>query len=90
MDSSETSSNTIQAVAAVCPLVAPRTARIPGLLSLAAVPAAVLVNPFFFGLAGSLLAVISLLLAPAHGRLLGITGIIGAIGGGILGTYILH
>jgi hypothetical protein len=90
MDSSEASSDTIQAVATVCPLVSPRTARIPGLISLAAVPAAVLVNPFFFGLAGSLLAVISLLLAPARGRGLGIAGFIGAVGGGILGTYLLH
>jgi hypothetical protein len=50
MGSSKTSSDTIQQDAAASPL----TARIPGLLSLAAVPAAMLVNPFFFGLAGGL------------------------------------
>lgn len=90
MDSSEAASDTSQADTVVCPLVSPRTARIPGLLSLAAVPAAILVNPFFFGLAGCLLAVISLLLSPARCRLLGIMGFIGAVGGGILGMTILH
>jgi small neutral amino acid transporter SnatA (MarC family) len=92
MGSSKTSSDAIQedAAAAACPLASPLTARVPGLLSLAAVPAAMLVNPFFFGLAGSLLAVISLLLSPVRCRRLGIAGLIGALAGGGLGAFILH
>lgn len=46
--------------AAACPLASPLTTYIPGLLSLVAVPAAIAVNPFFFGLAGGLLAGISM------------------------------
>lgn len=90
MDSNEAASDTIPADAGLCPLASPLTARIPGLLSLAAVPAAVLVNPFFFGLAGSLLAVICLLLSPARCRRLGVVGLAGAVGGGILGLFVLH
>jgi hypothetical protein len=90
MDSSKVASDDIPANTAVCPLTSPLTARIPGLLSLAAAPAAVLVNPFFFGLAGSLLAVICLLLSPAGCRLLGVAGFVAAVTGGILGLFVLH
>jgi hypothetical protein len=90
MGSSQAASNTTQADAAVCSQASPLTARIPGLLSLAAVPAAVLVNPFFFGLAGGLLAVICLLLSPAGCCRLGVGGLIGAVTGGILGLFVLH
>jgi hypothetical protein len=92
MGSNETSSDTTQedAAAVACPLASPFTARVPGLLSLAAVPAAMLVNPFFFSLAGGLLAVISLLLSPARCRRLGVAGLIGALAGGGLGAFVLH
>ena len=89
MDSGETASDTIPADVA-CPLASPRIVRIPGLLSLAVVPAAVLVNPFFFGLAGGLLAVICLLLSPAGCRRLGVAGFVGAVSGGILGMFLRH
>jgi len=85
MSTGESSCDTNQD-AAVCPLVSPLTARIPGLLSLAALPAAILVNPLFFGLAGGLLAMINLLLSPANCRCLGIAGLVGA--GGILGMFL--
>ena len=84
MDSSEV------APAAACPLTSPLAARIPGLLSLAAVPAAILMNPFFFGLAGGLLAIISLLLSPPRCRCLGVVGLIGAVAGGSLGVFVLR
>lgn len=90
MNSSETAHDASLAAAAACPLSAPRAARTPALLALAAAPAAVLVSPFFFGLAGGLLAVISLLLSPARCRCLGYVGLIAAAGGGILGTFINH
>jgi hypothetical protein len=70
-----------------CPLASPLIGRVPGLLSVAAVPAAVFVNPLFFGLAGGLLAVISLLLSPAHCRCLGVVGLVGALAGAALGAY---
>jgi hypothetical protein len=90
MSSNETAHDTSLAdgAAPACPLSSSHAARLPGLLSLAAAPAAVLLNPFFFGLAGGLLAVISLLLSPARCRCLGIVGLAGAVGGGILGTFI--
>lgn len=90
MNSGETARDTTMADAAACPLASPLTARIPGLLSLAAVPAAILMNPFFFGLAGGLLAVISLLLSPPRCRLLGVVGFIGAVAGGSLGVFVLR
>jgi hypothetical protein len=92
MNSSETAHDAGLAAtaAAACPLSSPSAARIPGLLALAAAPAAVLVNPFFFGLAGGLLAVISLLLSPARCRCLGLVGLISTAAGGILGTFINH
>jgi hypothetical protein len=92
MNSSETSPDTIQANAraAACPLTSPLTARIPGLLSLAAVPAAVLMNPFFFGLAGGLLAIISLLLSPPRCHCLGVVGLIGAVAGASLSVIVPH
>jgi hypothetical protein len=91
MNSGETARDTTMAdAAAVCPLTSPLTARIPGLLSLAAVPAAIVVNPFFFGLAGGLLASISLLLSPPHCRRLGVVGLIGAVAGGSLGVFVLR
>jgi hypothetical protein len=84
MGSSDTSTAT------ACPLSSPLTARVPGLMSLAAIPAAVLMNPFFFGLAGGLLAVISLLLSPPRCRSLGTVGLVGAVVGGSLGMFVLH
>jgi hypothetical protein len=68
-----------------CPLQRPRTGRIPALLSLAAVPGAVLVNPLFFGLAGGLLAVISLLLSPAGCRCIGSVALASSIVAGVTG-----
>jgi len=90
MSSSETARDTTMADAAACPLPSPLAARIPGLLSLAAVPAAILVNPFFFGLAGGLLAGISLLLSPPRCHRLGVVGLIGAVAGGSLGVMVLR
>ena len=91
MSMDETSRATAREDAAVaCPLTAPFAARIPGLLSLAAVPAAMVVNPFFFGLAGGLLAGISLLLSPPRHRRLGVAGLIGAVTGSGLGVFILR
>jgi hypothetical protein len=91
MSSEEPARDTIMADAdAACPLASPLAARIPGLLSLAVVPAAIVVNPFFFGLAGGLLAGISLLLSPPRGRSLGVVGLIGAVVGGSLGVFVLR
>jgi hypothetical protein len=91
MSSDETARDTTMAdAAAACPLASPLAARIPGLLSLAAVPAAIVVNPFFFGLAGGLLAGISLLLSPPRGRSLGVAGLISAVAGGSLGVFVLR
>lgn len=61
-----------------CPLASPMLSRVFGLLALAALPAALFFKPFFFGLAGALLAVLSLLLAPAGCRLLGALGLLAA------------
>jgi hypothetical protein len=90
MDSSETSRNDVTPAAVVeaCPLSSSLAARLPGLLSLVSVPAAMLVNPFFFGLAGGLLASISLLLAPVGFRCLGVVGLFGAVAGGMLGAFV--
>jgi hypothetical protein len=90
MDSSETSRDVVtpDAVIAACPLSSPLAARIPGLLALAAIPAAILVNPFFFGLAGGLLASISLLLAPVGCRCLGVVGLVGAVAGAMLAAFV--
>lgn len=62
-----------------CPLVSPRSGRIPGMLALAALPAAVFLKPVFFSLAAALLAALSLLLAPAGCRCLGAMGLLGAV-----------
>lgn len=62
-----------------CPLDSPLTGRIPGVLSLLAIPGAVFLNPLFFGLAGGLLGVISVLLSPPRCRLLGSAGMLGAV-----------
>lgn len=62
-----------------CPPASPLAARLPGFLALAAIPAAVLANPLFFGLAGGLLGLISLLLAPPGFRLPGVTGVPGSV-----------
>jgi hypothetical protein len=90
LDSSETSRDVVapDAVIAACPLSSPLAGRIPGLLALAAIPAAILVNPFFFGLAGGLLASISLLLAPVGCRCLGVVGLVGAVAGAMLGAFV--
>ena len=91
MSADEPSRDTAMAdAAAACPLASPLSARIPGLLSLAAVPAAIAVNPFFFGLAGGLLAGISLLLSPPRGRSLGVVGLISAVAGSSLGVFVLR
>jgi len=62
-----------------CPLDSPLTGRFPGVLSLLAIPGAVFLNPLFFGLAGGLLGVISVLLSPPRCRLLGSAGMLGAV-----------
>lgn len=91
MSSRENAPDTVPKNTAIaCPLASPLTARFPGLLALAAVPAAILVNPFFFGLAGGLLAAISLLLSPPRCRCLGVVGLIAAAAGGGLGLYVPH
>jgi len=64
--------------AAACSLDSSRTGRVPGLLSLLAIPAAVSLDPLFYGLAGGLLGVISLLRSPARCRLLGLAGVLGS------------
>ena len=63
---------------AACPLDSPLTGRVPGLLALVAIAAALWQGSLFFGLAGGLLAIISLLLSPPRCRLLGSTGLIGS------------
>jgi len=88
MGSSENTRDTTTADAAACPLLSPLAARIPGLLSIVAVPGAVMVSPFFFGFAGGLLAFISLLLSPRNSRSLGVLGLIGAVLGGSLGVFV--
>ena len=62
-----------------CPLDSPLSGRIPGLLALVALPAAMFLKPLFFSLVAGLLAVLSLLLAPAGCRCLGAMGLLGAV-----------
>jgi hypothetical protein len=76
--------------AVACALPSPLVARIPGVLSLVAAPAAVLVSPLFFSIAGGLLAVISLLLSPPRSRRLGMAGLLAAVVGGSLGVFVLR
>lgn len=70
--------------APACPLASPLSGRLPGVLALAALPGALFLDPFFFGLAGGLLAALSLLLAPAGCRCLGALGLLGAVTVGTL------
>ncbi len=85
-DIDTTETNAPPAVA--CALDLPLTGRLPGLLSLATTPGAVLANPLFFGLAGGLLAVISLLLSPPRHRRLGAFALVGALTAGIAGNFL--
>ena len=63
---------------AACPLDSPRTGRVPGLLALVAIAAALWQGSLFFGLAGGLLAIISLLLSPPRCRVLGLSALMAA------------
>jgi len=78
------------AEAAACPLDLPFTGRVPAILSLATIPGAVLANPMFFGLAGGLLAVISLLLSPKRCRLIGVIALAGSVVAAFLGLRLVH
>jgi len=71
-----------------CALDFPLTGHVPGFLSLATIPGAVLVNPLFFGLAGGLLAIISLLLSPPRHRRVGAVAFIGALIAGTAGYFL--
>ncbi len=71
-----------------CALDFPFTGRLPGFLSLATIPGAILVNPLFFGLAGGLLAIISLLLSPPRHRRVGALAFIGALIAGTAGYFL--
>lgn len=62
-----------------CPLVSPLVWRVPGFFSLAAFPAAVSLGVSFFSLAGGLLALLSLLLAPPRRRGLGLLGLAASV-----------
>jgi len=62
-----------------CPLVSPLVWRVPGLLSLATFPAAVSLAAPFFSLAGGLLALLSVLLAPPRRRGLGLLGLVASV-----------
>ena len=62
-----------------CPLDSPLTGRVPGSLALVAIAAALWQGALFFGLAGGLLATISLLLSPPRCRLLGSIGLVGSL-----------
>jgi hypothetical protein len=62
-----------------CPLDEPLTGRVPGVLALAVLPAAALINPLFIALAGGLLAILSLLLSGPGCRLLGLAGLLGSL-----------
>jgi len=73
-----------------CPLDLPFTGRIPAVLSLATLPGAVLVNPVFFGLAGGLLAVISLLLSPKRCRLIGVIALSSSMIAMFVGLRLVH
>ena len=64
---------------AACPLDSPLTGRVPGLLALVAISAALWQGSLFFGLAAGLLAVISLLLSPPRCCLLGSVGLVGSL-----------
>jgi hypothetical protein len=77
---------TDSAPAESCPLTLPASGRLPGVLAIAALPAAIFIKPLFFSLAGALLAVVSLLLAPAGCRCLGAMGLLGAA---TVGTLLL-
>jgi len=70
-----------------CPLDLPFTGRVPAVMSLVAIPGAVLVNPVFFGLAGGLLAIISLLLSPPRNRLIGLIAFAGSVSATFAGRY---
>lgn len=70
-----------------CPLVSPLVWRVPGFLSLAAFPAAVSVAAPFFSLAGGLLALLSILLAPPRRRGLGLLGLIASVASFIILRY---
>jgi hypothetical protein len=77
--SAQASDGTTSQEADACPLDSPLSGRIPGVLALVALPAAVFVKPLFFSVAASLLALLSLLLAPAGCRCLGAMGLLGAV-----------
>lgn len=87
IDTTETNASPAAETTA-CALDFPLFGRLPGLLSLAAIPGAVLANPAFFGLAGGLLAVISLLLSPPRQRRLGAFALVAAPAAGLAG-YLL-
>lgn len=72
--------------ASSCPLATPLSGRVPGILAFLAAFAAAFAQPLFFGLAGALLATISLLISPAGCRCLGMFGLLAAVGGGLLGA----
>jgi len=72
--------------ASSCPLVSPLIGRVPGVLALLAAFGAVVTHLPFFGVAGALLATISLLISPAGCRSLGLLGLLAAVGGGWLGV----
>lgn len=74
---------------AVCPLDLPLTGRLPALLALATIPAAVLANPVFFGVAGGLLAIISLLLSQARCRCIGMVALAGSVAAGLAGIFLV-
>jgi hypothetical protein len=71
--------------ASSCPLTSPLVSRVPGILAFLAAFTAAFAQPLFFGLAGALLATISLLVSPVGCRCLGILGLLAAVGGGLLG-----
>jgi len=73
-----------------CPLERPFTGRVPAIISLATIPGAVLLNPMFFGLAGGLLATISLLLSPRRSRLIGLLALAGSIAAAIAGRFFAY
>jgi hypothetical protein len=72
--------------ASSCPLVSPLFGRVPAILAILAAFGTAFTHPLFLGIAGALLATISLLVSPAGGRALGMVGLLAAIGGGLLGT----
>ena len=81
---SKTSQNAaVPEEAEACPLMSPHLGRVPGSLAIAALPAAIFVNPMFFGLAGGLLGLLSILLSPPRCRMLGTVGLLGSIAAGL-------